>query len=424
MTRFVDLSIPITNDVISDPDVMRPKITYMTHEDTWQQIAMFFPGLQKADLPDGEGWAVEMLELSTHNGTHMDAPWHYHSTTGEGALPAPSIDEAPLDRFFRPGVKLDFSHLPSGHVVNAAEVEAELDRIGYELKPLDIVLVQSGAVYGTENFIDQGVGLGAEATLWLTGRGVEVVGTDAWSWDAPFSHTARRWAENRDPAIIWEGHKAGRIRPLLPDREAHQSRKPAESRLHRELLPGEDRTRQRRLDQGGGTGRRLEQPRAVRHRLIRREQHDLASLVGKAQRQHFGHRRTDLPRRKVDDRRDLPPGKLLKRVIRGNLRAALLLADRRAEIDAQPVARLARFGKRFGSDDRTDANVCLQERLEIDRFGNRRVGRMVEVHYSSSRITSSTIRLSPCAALIFATLPCFSARRMFSIFIASTVASG
>ena len=32
-------------------------------------------------------------------------------------------------------------------------------------------------------------------TLYLTERGVKVVGTDAWSWDAPFSHTARRWAE-------------------------------------------------------------------------------------------------------------------------------------------------------------------------------------------------------------------------------------
>jgi len=213
MTRYIDLSIPITNDVISDPPVMLPQIEYVTHESSWEQIAMFFPGLEKDDLPDGEGWAVEMLQLSTHNGTHMDAPWHYHSTTDRGARKAPSIDEAPLDRFLRPGVRLNFSHMPNGHVVSAAEVEAELARIGYELQPLDIVLVQSGAVYGTENFTDQGVGLGEEATLYLTERGVEVVGTDAWSWDAPFSHTAKRWAETRDPKIIWEGHKAGRINP-------------------------------------------------------------------------------------------------------------------------------------------------------------------------------------------------------------------
>ncbi len=42
---------------------------------------------------------------------------------------------------------------------------------------------------------------------------MQVVGTDAWSWDAPFSHTAKRWAAQRDPKIIWEGHKAGREIP-------------------------------------------------------------------------------------------------------------------------------------------------------------------------------------------------------------------
>ncbi|HVK92449.1 MAG TPA: cyclase family protein, partial [Mycoplana sp.] len=31
-----------------------------------------------------------------------------------------------------------------------------------------------------------------------------------WSWDAPFSHTARRFAETGDASLIWEGHKAGR----------------------------------------------------------------------------------------------------------------------------------------------------------------------------------------------------------------------
>jgi len=32
-------------------------------------------------------------------------------------------------------------------------------------------------------------------------------------WDAPFTHTRKRWLETRNPAIIWEGHKAGREIP-------------------------------------------------------------------------------------------------------------------------------------------------------------------------------------------------------------------
>lgn len=52
--------------------------------------------------------------------------------------------------------------------------------------------------------------MGREATLYLTSRGIRVVGTDAWSWDAPFVYTARRFAESGDASLIWEGHKSGR----------------------------------------------------------------------------------------------------------------------------------------------------------------------------------------------------------------------
>jgi len=214
--RLVDLSIPITNDIVSDPEVMRPRITYSRHKETVGQIASFFPGLTAADLPDGEGWAVEQVRLSTHNGTHMDAPWHFHSTTDAAGTKraAPTIDEGPLEYFLQPGVKLDFRGFPDGYVATAADVEVELDRIGHVLQPLDIVLVNTaaGAAYGDPDYIHKGCGMGEEATLYLTERGVKVVGTDAWSWDAPFSHTAKTWAETRDPKIIWEGHKAGRLR--------------------------------------------------------------------------------------------------------------------------------------------------------------------------------------------------------------------
>lgn len=208
--RFVDISAALEADIASDPPIALPKIDYIDHQQSVGQILPFFPGLTKEDLPNGEGWAVEALQISTHNGTHMDAPWHYASTM-DGGKPAATIDEIPLDWCFRPGVKLDFRHLEDGHVCSAAEVEAELARIGHELQPLDIVVVNTaaGAAYGQDDYVMKGCGMGREATLYLLERGVRVCGTDGWSWDAPFVHTAKRWMETKDPSIIWEGHRAG-----------------------------------------------------------------------------------------------------------------------------------------------------------------------------------------------------------------------
>ena len=210
--RFVDLSIPLDQDVITDPPFMRPKITYQTHAETVAEAQHFFPGVTAEQMPGGQGFAAsETLTLSTHNGTHLDAPWHYHPTM-DGGQRAITIDEVPLDWCFRPGVKLDLRHLEDGHVVTAVEVEAELGRIGYALQPFDIVLVntRAGSALGDPNFVNVGCGMGYEATMYLTERGIRVTGTDAWSWDAPFSYTARRVAETSDTSLIWEGHKAGR----------------------------------------------------------------------------------------------------------------------------------------------------------------------------------------------------------------------
>lgn len=211
--RIVDISVALESGIKSDPEFMLPQIKYEAHDETARQVCMFFPGLTPEDLPEGKGWAMEHIKLSTHNGTHVDAPWHYHPTMDNGER-AITIDEVPLDWCFQRGVKLDFREFEDGYVVEPADIEAELARIGHELEPLDIVLVNTaaGARYGEDDYLSKGCGFGRVSTLWLTERGVRVVGTDAWSWDAPFIHTKAKWEETRDPSIIWEGHKAGMVR--------------------------------------------------------------------------------------------------------------------------------------------------------------------------------------------------------------------
>lgn len=209
--RFVDLSVPLETGVASDPAPFLPRIDYIGHRESVGELTQFFPGLQADDLPDGEAWSYERLTLITHNGTHLDAPYHFASTM-DGGKRAITIDEVPLEWCFGSGVKLDFRHLPDGHVVSAGEVEAELERIGHVLQPLDIVVVNTsaGVAYGRDDYLATGCGMGRDATLFLLERGVRLTGTDGWSWDAPFVHTAKRYAATRDASLIWEGHKAGR----------------------------------------------------------------------------------------------------------------------------------------------------------------------------------------------------------------------
>jgi kynurenine formamidase len=209
--RFVDISMFLENDVVSDPEGFRPKIEYIDHKTTVPDLKKFFPGVEDGDLPDGEAWAIEKIELTTHNGTHLDAPFHFASTMNKGER-AITIDEVPLDWCFRPGVKLDFTGFESGYVVTAGDVEAELARIGHTLSPLDIVLVntKAGNAYGSEHYVNAGCGMGYGATMYLLERGVRLTGIDSWSWDAPFVHTKGRYLESGDAGIIWEGHRAGR----------------------------------------------------------------------------------------------------------------------------------------------------------------------------------------------------------------------
>ncbi len=208
--KIIDLSISIESDLPSDPPEMIPKVTYIDHSGGAAQMKAFFPGLEKDQLPEGLGWALEMVTLTTHSGTHLDAPYHYHPSMDNGK-PALTIDEIPLDWCFRDGVVLDFSYLNDGEAITSDHIDQALDKIGYTLKPLDIVLIRTGAdrYWGKPEYLVKGCGMTRESTLHLLDQGIRVTGIDAWSWDRPLPFLAKEFAQTKDPSVIWEAHFAG-----------------------------------------------------------------------------------------------------------------------------------------------------------------------------------------------------------------------
>ena len=201
------MSAPIAPSASDAPPLMRVEIEYADHAAGAEVIEAMF-GVPPRLLRRGEGWAVETItSLGTHNSTHVDAPWHYNSLVGGEA--AAKIDELPLEWFFAPGVRVDFTAKRDGDAVSREELEGELARVEHELEPLDIVLVQTGrdAFYERTDYPRLGCGVTAEATQWLWEQGVRVMGIDGWSWDRPLHLEAEEALERNERGVFWAAHQ-------------------------------------------------------------------------------------------------------------------------------------------------------------------------------------------------------------------------
>jgi kynurenine formamidase len=204
----VDLSVPISPSPDAVPELLRTEVEYADHAAGAAEVERLF-GVGSELLRDGEGWATEAFtRFGTHNSTHVDAPYHYNSTIA--GKPAQTIDELPLDWFFRPGVVLDFHERKDGETIEEADLEQALDAAGHQLAERDIVLLRTGrdAFYGEPDYMIRGPGVSAEATRWLYGRGVRVMGIDAWGWDRPLNLEAEEALEAGRPGIFWAAHQA------------------------------------------------------------------------------------------------------------------------------------------------------------------------------------------------------------------------
>ncbi len=208
---IIDLSIPITDGLPSDPPPQIPHIEYLDHKSTVESMISYFNNaISSDDLPGGYAWAIENVHLTTHSGTHLDAPYHFYPTMNGGER-SWTIDEVPLEWCIGNGVLIDFSSKPHGYRITSQDLEEYFEKAGYYPKQGDIPLLCSGAsrFWGTPEYLKAGAGMSAEATIWLIDHGVNVMGTDGWSWDVPLPIEAAEYKKTGDSSIIWEAHRVG-----------------------------------------------------------------------------------------------------------------------------------------------------------------------------------------------------------------------
>jgi arylformamidase len=88
MSRLIDLSHPLEHAQLNF--AWDPKISVIAHN----TVASI-------------GYNITQVSLSTHQGTHLDAPFHFYDD-------GKTVDEIPLDRFYGPATLVDLA--PGGQL--------------------------------------------------------------------------------------------------------------------------------------------------------------------------------------------------------------------------------------------------------------------------------------------------------------------
>jgi kynurenine formamidase len=194
MTRIIDLSMEVHSDMVVFPRVARPILTML---ESWEEFATKIGAAEY-----GATWltAHYLTILGDHVGTHMDSLRHMRDD-------APGPEGIPLEYCFGDGVLLDFRDKPVGHGITVEDLQAALEKINYRLKPLDIVLLQTGAsLYNNElRYLTDHCGMTGPATHWLLDQGIKMTGIDAPTYDRP----VKSMFETKE---FWPAHQVMRER--------------------------------------------------------------------------------------------------------------------------------------------------------------------------------------------------------------------
>lgn len=207
--RLIDLSLTL------EPSTSEPvpvQVQYIDHA-TGADILGRAGGIDRTAFPGGMGLSLEHVQLTSHSGTHIDAPAHYGPLSA--GCPAQTIEELPLSWFFQRGVVVDCRGDEADGPVRTEEIDRDLRLAGHVLAPLDIVLIRTGAdkLWGQPEYFTHFRGVSAEATRSLIERGVKVIGVDSFGFDPPFQRMLADYKRTGDPGVLWPAHLLGRELP-------------------------------------------------------------------------------------------------------------------------------------------------------------------------------------------------------------------
>ncbi len=225
--KIVDLSLPIDEKAFEVHKVEIERVTHKAGVEKFNRVIMgktlagrikYLLGkriLRKEDLPDEEFLSLEIVHSPVHIGTHLDYSFHYGSRS-EGRA-AKTADEIPLEYCYQNGVRLDLTHKKPAESITASDLETALKKINYQLRPLDIVLLHTGAdkLYGGPKYFTDYPGVDISSIDYLLDRGIKIFGVDTMGIDRPYRFMLKEFLEKKDPQLFYPAHFHGRKREFI-----------------------------------------------------------------------------------------------------------------------------------------------------------------------------------------------------------------
>jgi len=222
--KIIDLSLPIDDTLKETHSATIERISHKQGIEHLNWVIMskqpggeelFKKGqrlIGELDVPDAELLSLEIVNSSVHMGTHVDAPFHYGSRCQ--GKPSKYINDLPLEWCYNDAIVLDFRHKKFPEVIKKEDIIKMLKKIKYKLKPLNIVLLNTGAdkLVGTPEYVTKYVGVAPEAIEYILDYGVKMIGIDTLGLDRPCSIMFEEFLKTKDKSVLWPSHFLGRRR--------------------------------------------------------------------------------------------------------------------------------------------------------------------------------------------------------------------